>query len=293
MNNFENLYVRQQSSQKNTDEKEATLCNKKTTEIVGKLKQNIFGILNQHFKFDTNDYTLLKQPKLLNEKYLVSMETQNSHKFMLILITIKNKKYTLLLTGETIYSVSFRFSDELYNGTIFNGEITKNEKDCWIFYINDIFYHKGQYIQGLQLQKKLSLINDILKNDYVFDDVLNTCHIQIKSFFLLNHLNFIKKSAKLLFVPDYSNMPHYFLNIDVEIKEPENPVNQIKQFITRKTDTIDVYKLYDIETKIFMNIACISKMDTSLFMKEQFKNNREQILQYKYNTYFNAWEPLY
>jgi len=53
----------------------------------------------------------------------------------------------------------------------------------------------------------------LLKNEYEFDDYMNVCHLQIKGFLLFNHLQFIKKDCKLLFVPEYFNDKIYSCDI--------------------------------------------------------------------------------
>lgn len=290
MNNFEKLYVKNNNS-KQSKMNTISLCGSETQEIIGKQKQEIYELLNNYYGYDQERVVELKNINNLNERFLISIELENSYKCIICLVTCKNKKYSLLLCNNKIYTISMRFDDDLYKGTILSGEIVKNTKNCWIFYMDDIFYYKNQYYQQQNLSKKIMTMNDILKNDYIYDDILNNFHIQIKTFFIFNHLNFIKKSCRLFFISDNSPTKFY-LDVKVEQKiKPEYQDGETKQFLTKKTEKIDVYKLYDNNNQ-FINVACISKLKYSLFMKNLFKNKDEQKILYKYNGYFKSWEPV-
>ena len=152
---------------------------------------------------------------------------------------IKGKKYCLFIekkdnTNIKIYSLKFRFDSILYNGTIFEGILTLNNKHCWIYFITDIYCMSGNIINNLPFSKRLNLISEILKTKYKYDDFMNVCHIQIQSFFLYHHLEMIKKNSnkELVFHPEYDSIKYIH-----HIKKMKSKYNQGPQGETIETRT--------------------------------------------------------
>ena len=269
-------------------------CSKKSISMNKKLKDFIFYQLTQEYYFDHKPVKKLNNINDINPRYLITINKKNKYNFLLFLTRFNGKNYSIFIYNHNgrlhFYSVKFSFQDDLYNGTLMKGELIKNEKDCWIYYISDLIYYKNQYIYENNFSKKLDILSNLLKNEYIFDDFMNVCHLQIKSYFLFNHLRFIKKDCEISFIPEYNNQNIYNYNIILPKKEEiliKN--NDIKDFIIKKTKTPDVYELYDINTNKFDSIACISKLKTSLYLKEKFKNNDKFITKTKYSTYFKSW----
>ena len=291
---------RQQTQQQHKPTPEAFInfCKKKCASISDELKNYVHHQLTQQYYFEHKPTMPMKTANdLPNPAYLITINKKNKFNFLLFLTRFQNKNYSIFVYNHKgqlhYYSVKFGFNQELYNGTLFRGELVKNQKDCWIYYLTDLVYYKGQYKYESKLSQKLKMMAGLLKNEYEYDDYMNVCHIQIKGYFTFNHLQFIKKDCQLLFVPEYFNDHIYSCDIilpkKVEIKI-EN--NQEQDFIIRKTDTHDVYDLYNIKTKTFDSIACVNKSSTSMFLKERFENVNEFVVKTKYSVYFKSWIPL-
>ena len=62
-------------------------------------------------------------------------------------------------------SVKFRFSPELYKGTVFCGDLRKNEHNQWFFYIHAMTYHKGDICMK-SFSERIKMIYDILNTQY-------------------------------------------------------------------------------------------------------------------------------
>ena len=273
-------------------------CKKKCVSMSNELKNHVHHQLTHNYYFEHKPVLPIKSnDDLPNPAYLITINKKNKFNFLLFLTKFQNKNYSIFIYNHKgklhLYSVKFSFNEELYNGTLFKGELVKNQKDCWIYYLTDLIYHKGQYTYEKKLSQKLKMMAGLLKNDYEYDDYMNVCHIQIKGYFLFNHLQFIKKDCQLLFVPEYFN--DHIYNFDVVLPKKEEikiENNHEKEFMIRKTDTFDVYELYDIETNTFDSIACVNKMAISRFLKAKFENTNEFKINTKYSTYFSSWIPL-
>ncbi len=291
--------TQQRQQHKPVPETFINFCKKKCSSVSNELKNYIYHQLNNNYYFEHKQPIQMKTNNdLPNPAYLITINKKNKFNFLLFLTKFQNKNYSIFVYNHKgqlhYYSIKFGFNQELYNGTLFRGELVKNKKDCWIYHLTDLVYYKGQYTYENKLSQKLKIMAGLLKNEYEYDDYMNVCHIQIKGYFLFNHLQFIKKDCQLLFIPEYFNDNIYSYNIVLPKKEEikiEN--NKEQEFIIKKTDTFDVYELYNIKTNTFDSIACVNKMATSRFLKERFENINEFVVKTKYSTYFASWIPIY
>ena len=253
------------------------------------------------------------QKNLENDHYLLTFRSFGD-KHLLFLTTINGKKYSLFISCPhrqrmTIYNVKMRFNEDLYlNDTIIDGEILKNEKDNWNFIVNDIVYYKGQYVNNYSLRARIEILSDILRKQYKFDDFLNSCHLQLRSYFIYNHLEMMHSSQnnEILMVPENPN--NYLLSFKIKnlsdnkrlIKNLQNNKNKLEEnkFFVIKTETPDVYHIYktdDINPSNFKGIACISTMSQSFYMKKLFdeldENQKGIFINFSYNNHLKSWEP--
>ncbi len=65
--------------------------------------------------------------------------------------------------------VQLKFSNEIFDGSLFEGELVKNEDEKWIFLINDVMYYKGKNIVTNDFNQRQEVINDFLENEYEYD----------------------------------------------------------------------------------------------------------------------------
>ncbi len=282
-------------------------CNKKASTIDNNILLDVCKQLKfkYNFHFNKATYESLNRTNISNiieNPYLVSFDIKG-HDFILFLTTVRGKKYCLFIEKKTendikIYSVKFRFDLDLYDGTIFQGKLTMNNKECWIFIISDIYCERNNTLTNQSFSKRLNRISTILKTKYKYDDFMNVCHIQVKSFFLYHHVEMIKKDSKkkLLFIPEYSNQTRYRYYLDESVKEVKNENKRDMVFEIRKTDLPDVYELwYYKNNKMVKNsIATISTMKTSLFVRKLFESNKKHsYVLCKYRDTFNikGWIP--
>ncbi len=288
-------------------EKQIFFCNKKaflpTNNTIVELYKNLKYKLK--YNFEEQEIQKLEPDNLKKNHYLVTFFNKEANHFLLYLTTLNNKKYCFFIEGSDtkklkIYSIKFRFSQELYKGTLFSGELVLNNKKSWIYLISDIYYNAGHYVKYNKFSEKLHIISDIMKNKYKYDDFMNVCHIQMKSFFLYTHFELLKNnkslnSYKILFIPENFSLPIMKTYIN-PTKKVEVIINNKMNFEIRNTDIPDVCELYiKKNNKIeFHSIACISKLKTSEFIKNLFKNNKNNnkiIVECIYSEYFEKWVP--
>ena len=248
---------------------------------------------------------------LENNHYLLTFKTHGI-RTLLFLTTIKGKKYSIFIVCNKkleLYNVKLRFNRELYNDTILDGEILMNTKQNWIFMINDIIYNKNNFVGNILLGERIGLISDILRKQYKFDDYLNCCHLQMRSYFLFNHLEMMSDTHnnQLLIIPERSNKSTLSLTIR-NLSDNEKIITNLStndgesendKFFVKGTDMPDVFELYMnevLDKNNFRGILCIATKQQSYYMKKLFdelKENQKGIyVNCLYNSYLKAWEPI-
>ena len=271
-------------------------CEKKSIKLKSFEINEIDHQLHKYYSSIENNIYKLNNIQEINSKYLLTIIKKNTYKFKLLLTKIFNKNYCIFIfqQNKNIYyfNIKFRFNEELYNGTLFNGEMIKNKKGCWVYYISDLIYYKTKFMQDQKFSYKLKTLSIILKDEYTYDSFFNVCHIQIKSYFLFNHLHFITSDCDIMFVPEYNNKNYFSTTIKFNKNNDKIFLeNQIKEFIIQKTNTVEVYNLLNLNNE-FDSIACINSLKISLFIRKLLKNNNNIKIKCKYNTFFKSWIPI-
>lgn len=267
-------------------------CEKKSISMNLNETNEINQIVNNYFYYQENDSVELDDINNITSNYLLSFNTKNSIKCKFLLLKVNNINYCLFIIDNKYYHVKFRFSEELYNGTLFEGELVKNDKKCWVFYMTDIIYMSGSYIYNKSFKYRLKSISYILKDLYTYDLYFNVCHLQLKSYFLFNHMHFLEDDCELLFIPEFSNMPYYKKKIIFPKTEKSLlKDNEIREFTLKKTEKVERYDLYDLNDEYY-GFACVNSLKLSLFLKDLFKNNNSVKMNCKYSTFFKSWIPI-
>ena len=291
-------YQNPQQNFKEIPETFSNFCKKKCASLSKDVQQILYTQITQQYGFQQKNNTPLQDIQEITKDYLITINKKNKFPFMLFLTRIQNKNYSIFIYNNKgqlhFYSVKFAFSNDLYNGTLFTGELVKNKKGCWIYYLNDLVYYKNEYYMNDKLSNKIKLLAEIMKSEYEFDEFMNVCHIQIRSYFLFNHLRFITNDCQILFVPEYDEQNIYSYNVVVPKKEViKTQNNDEKKFKIQKTGMVDVYELYELKTNKFDSIACVNKLKTSRFLKEQFQDKDSFVINTKYSEYFKSWTPIF
>lgn len=286
--------------------KQIYFCNKKSTLLDSNTVNELIKQIKFKLKFNFESQNIIDlenhESYLKNNPYLATFDTKGT-KFLLYLTRHQNKNFCLFIDYSNvnklkIYSVKFRFNNELYNGTLLDGEISMNDKKSWIYLITDIYYESNRNVKYELFSEKLQIISNILKNKYIYDDFMNVCHIQMKSFFLYSHFDILRNKLNdsnnydILFVPEKFNMEKLRITIST-IKKTEIVSTTIQNFEIKQTEIPDVYKLY--KGKEFHSIAGIAKLETSLFVRNLFNNNNNNIsiiVKCNYSNRFKSWIPF-
>ena len=251
--------------------------------------------------------------KNLNNPHLVCLKSIGSPYF-LYCTQINDVNYCFLIDKKIkdgykfpkIFLVHYRFESEIFNGTLFETELLRDNCNKWHLLIGDIYIYKGEKLDNKQITERMNIINDIIINKYIDDTFCNICPIKIKRYFDINQIKYITEEfidkldyriRGLYFVPlktSYAKILYMFN--DDEYKKSNYKNKTTINFKIVKTIKPDVYELYlNNETKssiIKHSYATIPNIKTSLWLKELFDQKEDIIVECKLNKRFNKWAPI-
>ena len=251
--------------------------------------------------------------KNLNNPHLVCLKSIGSPYF-LYCTQINDVNYCFLIDKKIkdgykfpkIFLVHYRFESEIFNGTLFETELLRDNCNKWHLLVGDIYIYRGEKLDNKQITERMNIINDIILNKYIDDTFCNICPIKIKRYFDINQIKYITEEfidkldyriRGLYFVPlktSYAKILYMFN--DDEYKKSNYKNKTTINFKIVKTIKPDVYELYlNNETKssiIKHSYASIPNIKTSLWLKELFDQKEDIIVECKLNKRFNKCAQL-
>ena len=170
-------------------------CNRKSLQINSpKIRTDIKTLISNigYFNLASKYYTFLNKKNVNNlkeDKFLVSLSTFGK-KFVLFVTCYESKKYCIFINkkNDSMIVTQLKFTDDIFNGTLFDGELVKNSNDKWIFLINDIAYCKGENIITKSFNERQSIIENILQNEYDYKEDNQTFFLSKKNYFKYEHI---------------------------------------------------------------------------------------------------------
>ena len=214
--------------------------NKKSLQINSpQIRNDIKSIINNigSFNLTSKYYTFLNKKNVNNLKennFLVTLSTFGK-KFVLFIIKYNTKKYCIFINkkNDTMTVTQLKFTDDIFLGTLFDGELIKNNEDKWIYLINDIAYYKGENIITKSFKERQTIIENILNNEHEYCIDTETLYISKKIYFeykyikslvekYMNHLNY--KSSGLYF-KNTNNFSDNYLFIFPECRSDSKILN--------------------------------------------------------------------
>lgn len=134
---------------------------------------------------------------LTNNPHMVCTRT-NGNPYLLYLTRVNfvnqcifiDKKIQQGYTFPRMIVAKLWFADELFQNTLFEGEMVKDDNGKWTFLIGDLIADSGTMLQSQNLTKRINRIYQILKSQYVRDSI-NICDIKVKKYFNYNQIPYI------------------------------------------------------------------------------------------------------
>lgn len=215
--------------------------------ITGDIREFVIDTLYSKINVSKYRYNILYQKELnllKNNKYHVTLNNFGL-KYFVMFINYKNKKYCFYIDKRTlkydrmsinienvvIYSVKHCVSEDIYDFTLFDGDLLKNRYEHFIFIICDVYYLVNKNYIEVAIEKKLLLIEDKLYSSYKYNKQLESCSFRINKLHTYADILKITKttipsldylSCGLVFYPIFSG-----LRIVYKFSKDEMPVHTI------------------------------------------------------------------
>lgn len=202
-----------------------------------------------------------------------------------------------------IFILPIYFTDDVFNGTLFECELVKDKYSNWHILFIDVYYHNNVLLNNKNIINRINLMYEILKNAKLEEEV--NYFIKVKEYFNLKNLKInIKNTCNKL---NYNHRGIYFIPLNVKYnkllylfdKNELKSILDIKDnnlnFLVTKTHNVEIYDIYLIEKNNYkkIDILYIPNIDKSKYVKELFdKYDKEIIVKCIYNYKFNKWEPI-
>ena len=287
-----------------------------------KVKTAILDIIKQKYGINlkSNRANILNDKSInyIKKPHFISVKTTGTNYF-LFLTKINNinccfyidRKIKQGYTCPRIISIKYLFDDIVFEDTLFDGEIVKDNNDNWMFLISDIVIGEGKLMKNTSISNRFNSIYDMFSNRYKQDSDIELCPLVVKRLFPYSEYNelitsFIPKLKYRIrglyfnsINPRHNN--HLFLypkptdNIRPN-KKKEATISRdiLKTFELRKTIQAEIYDLYCYNDKeiVKFDVARLPSLKTTQLINNMFDNNENVYVECKFNQKFNKWEPV-
>jgi hypothetical protein len=207
-----------------------------------------------------------------------------------------------------ILIVPFRMDDSIYEGTLFRGELIKNNKNKWIFLVNDLLLYKNKSLVDSPFLYRIQKTYEILDKYYKSDPWIESCMIKIKCYYTYQEIDrFISHHVKNI---DFGTTGIVCTSIDkysysIYIPFENKPIRMLETkksttlkhpvFGIRKTRQSGIYQLYCKKDGgiIKHSIARIPNLKINMFLQtlcKQYDENYNVTCTYDCN--FDKWIPM-
>lgn len=201
-------------------------------------------IITKHF--DKFEEKLL--PNINNNPHLLYVRS-NGNPYFLYLTKLNFVNYCIFVDKKIqqgyffprMIITHFHFDDELFEDTIFDGEMIKMSGEKWTFILDDLIVYKGSYLKDQNVVKRINILYSLLKTYYI-EDSMDVCKFQVKKFFrydeidsLINdHIPNLKYTCRgIYFRPLFLRFRDVLINFDDSLikKVERNKYKHVKNFL--------------------------------------------------------------
>ena len=307
-------------------------CNKKIDNVTDdNLKKYILDdlYLKTNKKFHYNYARVYNDSfkKYLSNPHILCLKS-SGHPYLLYCTQINDNNYCFLIDKKkkegykypTIFILHYRFSEEIYNGTLFETELLRDNNNEWFILFLDLYVYSDDKLLNKQIMDRINIINDIVLNKYKKDSFCDICPIRIKRYFDMNELEYVLtefkeklnyKNKGIYFIPlknTYSKILYMFKDDEYKkinfnnINNNNNNNNQDKNkinFKIIKSIKPEIFELYlknaNENGYIKYSYAHIPNIESSKFVNDLFQNVDDMdniYVECEYYPLFNKWIPM-
>lgn len=210
-----------------------------------------------------------------------------------------------------MYLVNYHFEEDLFNDTVFTGELIKRNDNINFFAIEDLIVYKGENILNTEnILQRRGIINEILGQKYKEDESIDTHYFSIKNIHFYDNLEKINENMQeykliienmngIIYFP--SNGNYLGNNYYVKVIQDESDKDEIKLYDTDKiycfrivdSGKPEIYYLYLSNYVSSIGIARLPNLESSKYIESLLLNSKGDIyVNCKFDKNFQKWVPL-
>ena len=173
-----------------------SFCDKKCNNVNNNnFKEDLIELLHSKYSINilSKFYNFLNAGILKNVSYNEHLlgTLGNGKPYLLFLTRIENTNCcffidTILKDGYSypkIHLVKYNFHNDLFDDTIFTGELIRDNKRKWFYLIDNMLVYKKENLKNKNIISRHEMINNIFNNFYNQDTSIEHCGLQIKKLF--------------------------------------------------------------------------------------------------------------
>lgn len=240
-------------------------------------------------------------PNNNNKYYIIVCSVQNFKGLHAVHHSIIDKEYShCKSTTPKEFSIELDITHPVFkycNGYLFEGYLYETEQSSkpYDYYITDILYTKkdGCLLSLSYELRYLTIINLFKGNFDLFSNIDLTLNMKPSNIFP-------KTSFIDLLIQNHSHkhqlthieyvLNHLFSKKNVIINQ--SPTRSSQSKILVKTDKTEVVEVRNKDTNNHEGILYIKNKDISHYLRNQFKEKDNLLIECIFNTKFNKWEPI-
>ena len=179
-------------------------CDKRGFNLVDEtLKQSVLDSLKDNYYITISDrnFYILNPKNIRNiesKPFILSVKSLGSL-YYLYLTKIEGKNYCIYINRRLkeghqyplMVSAMYRFDEELYSNTLFDGELLRNNDGNWLFIINNLILYQGELMKNRNIIQKLNRVYSILTHNYTKDEHMELCPLYVKRLFAYHEYDYI------------------------------------------------------------------------------------------------------
>jgi hypothetical protein len=150
------------------------------------------GILCGGTKYNSR-YAKIYNPQYkrnLKNPHIVCLKSSGTP-YLLFLTQINETNYCFLIDKKVkegyeypkIFILPYRWSSEMYQGTLLECELIRDRNRKWSIGINDIYYGKGKNMNQTIVMDRISCIHTLLQEGFLDSEFTKTCKPFVKHYF--------------------------------------------------------------------------------------------------------------
>ena len=223
-------------------------------------KYGHLNFLYQYLEPSDYQYEMLDNnnlDKIRPEEHFICLNVTHKTRYFLVFNNFKGVNQAIFImygrhcSSSQVWLQHFQIKEDLFQGTILDGDLIQNNLGNLVFLISDMYLCKGEDVKSMDLEKKRQLIN--LDSDIIYNPYLTKLKFEWNPIFSCNKISEALKTEQnfdfngIMFLPKISGGRWIFRITNEEplkIKQkPKHKKGDQLIFTIEQTDLPDVYPI--------------------------------------------------